>query len=136
MVDIEEAVYALLTGDATLSALVSTRIYPRHAPQGAARPYVTYTLIASPGHHHQSSTALVASPTFQFGIHADTRAARQRTEAALVGAFDAYAGSVAGVAIQRATRTGRRHSFVPAGAGSQQGDHYGSVDFTVWHTET
>ena len=42
MASAHAAVYALLAGDATLAAIVGTRIYVARAPQDAALPYVVY----------------------------------------------------------------------------------------------
>jgi hypothetical protein len=42
-VTLEEAIYARLSADAPLAALVGTRIYPVEAPQGVARPYVVHS---------------------------------------------------------------------------------------------
>lgn len=39
---IEEAIYGAMTGEATISALVGTRIYPGQAPQSSAFPVVIY----------------------------------------------------------------------------------------------
>ncbi len=43
---IEEDIYTALSGFTGLSALVSTRIYPLHMPQGATVPAVTYTRVS------------------------------------------------------------------------------------------
>lgn len=40
---IEQAIRDRLVADATLSALVSTKVYPQEAPQDADPPYVLYT---------------------------------------------------------------------------------------------
>lgn len=39
---IEQAIYSKLTGDAAVSALVSSRVYPIVAPQKAAKPFIVY----------------------------------------------------------------------------------------------
>lgn len=39
---IEEAIFAKLTTDAAVSALVSTRVYPGQAPQSSALPLIVY----------------------------------------------------------------------------------------------
>lgn len=36
------ALYEILSGDTAVAALVGTRIYPKKAPQGVARPYVVF----------------------------------------------------------------------------------------------
>ncbi len=39
---VSAALYDLLSADTAVAALVGTRIYPKKAPQGVARPYVVY----------------------------------------------------------------------------------------------
>ena len=41
------AIYDLLTDDATVSNLVSTRIYPERAPEGAAAPFIVYSVVSN-----------------------------------------------------------------------------------------
>ena len=41
------AIYDLLTNDATVSNLVSTRIYPERAPEGAAAPFIVYSVVSN-----------------------------------------------------------------------------------------
>lgn len=45
---VEEALYSILSGNAGVAALVSTRIYPVQPPQGATAPWVVYSKAASP----------------------------------------------------------------------------------------
>lgn len=40
MSEIKKAIYHVLTNDAPVNAIVSTRIYPNEAPQGATLPYI------------------------------------------------------------------------------------------------
>lgn len=44
---IEQAIYTLLSGDAALTAIVGTRIYPLRAPQSGTYPLLVYQQIAS-----------------------------------------------------------------------------------------
>lgn len=59
----EQAVRSLLVGSAALTALVSTRIYPKVLPQDASLPAVTYEHVSSiePGQIDASGQALVQS---------------------------------------------------------------------------
>ena len=41
------AIYDLLTNNATVSNLVSTRIYPERAPEGAAAPFIVYSVVSN-----------------------------------------------------------------------------------------
>ena len=48
---IESTLFAALDGDATLTALLESRIFPQVAPDNAAVPYITYQLIATEAHN-------------------------------------------------------------------------------------
>jgi len=52
---IESTLFAALNNDATLTALVGSRIYPQVAPDNAAVPYMTYQLIATEAHNKLSA---------------------------------------------------------------------------------
>lgn len=47
MSDIRKVIYTLLTADAGVSALVSTKVYPVRAPQTTTAPYITWHVINS-----------------------------------------------------------------------------------------
>jgi hypothetical protein len=45
--DIDTAIYTRMTGFAGLSALVSTRVYRQHAPDGPTLPFITFQRIGA-----------------------------------------------------------------------------------------
>jgi hypothetical protein len=45
VVAVERFLYTTLTGDATLAAIVGTRVFGHAVPPAATRPYVFYTLV-------------------------------------------------------------------------------------------
>jgi hypothetical protein len=46
MATLEEAIYTRCMADGTLSGLISTRLYPLNAPEGAVYPCVVYQVIS------------------------------------------------------------------------------------------
>lgn len=76
MAVLEENLLAYLLTQSSLTALVSTRIYPEVFPQGATKPCITYERIAStPEPTHDSSVGSeLSGARFQFDIWATTRA--------------------------------------------------------------
>lgn len=82
---IESALFTALTGNAGLSALISTRIYPDAMPQGATLPCIVYQRISTPRTQGFGSTqAVIASrPRFQFSCWATTQASALAVCAAL-----------------------------------------------------
>ena len=51
---IESTLYDTLRNDASVAALVSTRIYPQVAPDNAATPYITYQVIVGTAYNKAS----------------------------------------------------------------------------------
>jgi len=135
VVDLQAALVSLLSADATLVALVSDRIHADQAPQGSTLPYLTYALIASPGHDHQAAAAAIANPTVQIDVWADSSTDRLAVEAAVVGALNGYSGTCGSVSIRRASRVGRRQSYERPQDGSEAGVYRSSLDFEIWHVE-
>jgi hypothetical protein len=41
------AIHPLLTGDSAVNALVSGRVYPELAPEGASMPYLVYSVVSN-----------------------------------------------------------------------------------------
>jgi len=93
--DIKQALYEYLTADATVSGLVSTRIYPiGDVPQDAARPYVTYQRISEPREYHQGGEANLRGARFQLNCWADTPDGAETLGTAVADALSAYAGTM------------------------------------------
>jgi len=65
MAELETAVYSALTGDATVSGLVGTRIYPLVAPQDAALPAIVYQRISQQARVSHSGNSCLARTRLQ-----------------------------------------------------------------------
>lgn len=90
--------YSHLTGDATLAALVSTRVYPGIAPDSAVFPYVVMTQAGYSGNHHLRGATTLISNLVQIDTYAATSvsafAVRDAIKARINGAYDTTFGSV------------------------------------------
>jgi hypothetical protein len=130
MADIEAAVYAVLTGDVTLSALVGGRVYPQPIPQEAALPAVAYQRISTRRVRSHSGPSGLARPRVQVTASANSYAQAKAVAAAVRGALDGLRATVAGVEVQGAWLDG-------------DVDEYGDdgelrsvrMDFMFWHRE-
>ncbi len=60
-----------LTTDVSLSALISTRLYPSFAPQDVTVPFIVYYEFANPREHGFSDVA-VHKPRIQYSIYGDS----------------------------------------------------------------
>ncbi len=126
---IEEALFAHLSADAGVAALVGNRIYPIEAPQEAVLPYVVYQRISGPRVRSHSGPSHLAQPRFQITGAAATypslRAVMNAVRVALDG-FRGTMGSGPGVDVGGA--------FVENELDSEEG-FVSRLDVTLWHRE-
>lgn len=79
---VEDGVIDKLSATAGVTALASTRIYPRQAPQGATKPYIVVTKAPGQQDWHKSGSAPGAATSFvNVRCHAaNYKAARELAE--------------------------------------------------------
>jgi hypothetical protein len=70
-VEPEQALYARLSADATLAALISTRLYPNEADADAGRPLVVYGVTGSEDRRGLDGTIYFKRRTVQVVAEAD-----------------------------------------------------------------
>lgn len=97
----EEGLYSLLTGDAGVSALVSTRVYPLAVPQQVDLPAVAYQRISGPRLLAHDGPTGLAEARVQVTCHAATYIAAKGLADAVRAAVDGYAGTTGGVEFER-----------------------------------
>ena len=129
---IETGLYAYLTANSGVSAIVSTRLYPLKLPQGATLPALAYQLISNARPHDITAGPTGhAFPRFQITSYAESYSAAKSLAAAVRSALDGYRGAmgsetgVGGVAL-----IGERDSF-------ETETEYPSVqqDYLIPHSE-
>lgn len=127
---LESSFRALLTGDATVAGLVSTRIYPSTYPQSATDPCVRYQKVAgAPGLHMQGSDGL-AGETVQVDIRALTAASALSVRDAIVAKLHGFKGTQGDVVFQLiGLDNDRGLEFESTGTKNY---YTCSLDFTVW----
>jgi len=64
-VSIEAGIYTRLTGSTDITAMVGTRVYPSHVPQGTSFPMLRYTIITQEQIHGLSAHTDLYRATFQ-----------------------------------------------------------------------
>lgn len=84
---IEEALFKELSEDATLSALIGTRIYPTKKPQKATVPCVTYRRISHQDYHAFGADAEVETARFQLDSWGNTKTEATTVANAVLGAL-------------------------------------------------
>ena len=135
MPEIGEAIFSRLDGDAALSALVSSRIFPMVVPQSAPFPCVRYEIIdAIPRVRAMHSDPGLTQPRVQFDAFAETYAAAIAIRTAIRNSIQRFRGPVAGVDVLAVYIEDEQDSFeaIP----DEAGVYRARFDCVIWHRES
>lgn len=111
---LEEGIYAHLTDDAGVAALVGTRIYPLQVPQDVTLPAVAYQRISGPRDHaHDGPTGLVRARV-QFSALGSTYLEAKTVTEALRAALDGFKGTMGTVEVQTVFLENERDEWAEA----------------------
>ena len=99
MTDMAEYIPAVLGTDATLAALVGSRIYPLVRPQNSALPAITYQRISAPRVTSHGGDSGLTNPRYQFNCWSDSyleaRSMAERLEKLFGGQSGMFPGAQA-----------------------------------------
>lgn len=135
MAELEEAVFAILTGDAGVAALAGDRVYPQVIPQDVALPAVAYARISTMRVKRHGGAGVgrrLARARVQVNCEAVGYGVAKALAGAVVGALD---GVMATVALDGQGSVEVQGSWI-----ENEGDEYGETggvygvrqDFMVW----
>ena len=131
MADIESGLFAFLTANTGISALVGARIYPLKIPEGATLPALVYHKINGPSEHSKDGDMSLNHPRFQLTCwatkYADAKAVRTAVATALNGFVN---GSTMGgaVVVDQIIVDNDADLFDP-----QTLEFGASIDAIIWH---
>lgn len=123
---IEQALFAHLTADPALAALVALRIYPEILPQNSAMPAITYQRVSTLIYNTRDGGEF-QRPRFQFGAYASTPLAAVQLAEALAAALVAFRLSEA-PRVDVTLIEGRSQTYDPDTKLYRQ-----TLDAFVWH---
>lgn len=131
----EDAVYSILTGDADVSGLVGTRIWPHVAPQNPVRPFITFSRIA--GAHGQSNSGGTGSGNARLEI---TSWADKSVDAAILAehvrdALQGFSGAAGGIDLSAVILDGDSADAEQLTTGREQFVYSVSQEYTFWFAE-
>lgn len=132
---IANAVYSLLSGDAGVTAIASTRIYPNVAPQEAASPYAVYQVISADHQEVLGGSAGFSRTLVQvtcWSTSYDT--ARSLAEACRL-ALQGYHGTAASIDVDGVNLVGDRDVYEASRSAQEPGWHGAQMDYAFWHAE-
>lgn len=132
---IEQAVYTLLVGEPTVSALVGTRIYPDEAPQDAAFPFVVYSQA------DRQSTMTYGGPveldawSMTIEVEAETKASVRATSQAIRTKMLGFRGTASGLLIRGVFDQSESGSLEIPQHADERGVFSVQMDFTIWYIQ-
>ncbi len=137
---VEAALYAELTGNAGVAALVADRVYPDVAPSSADLPRLTYQRISTGRHPHLAGASGLVSPRFQVICWASSRASAGVVADAVREALDGFSGTLGSggntVNARGVFLDGQGADYAPPTEGGEIGVYSERLEFIIWHRET
>lgn len=95
-----KAIYGILSANAGVTAICSTRIYPDVAAQGSEFPFVVYNLTRLAASDTKSGVSTLDEERYDLNCVSSSYAQAIGLSEAVRGALDRYSGTVNGVNIQ------------------------------------
>lgn len=94
-----KAIYSILTTDSAVNAIVSSRVYPQIAAQGAVFPFVVYVMQSTDPSDTKSGVSTLDEVRYDIVVASETYAEASDLTNKIRTALDRYTGTVAGVVI-------------------------------------
>lgn len=110
---LEEGLYAYITADATVTGLISSRLYPTFAPQEVITPYVTYMRASTEHSYDLAGPNHLTRCRVSFSCFADTALAARGVADAIIDRIDGHMGAMGTVTIQAVMRINDFASYEP-----------------------
>ncbi|WP_395674703.1 DUF3168 domain-containing protein [Inquilinus sp.] len=135
---IEPALFALVTGNAGVAALIATRMYPEVLPQAPTYPAITYTVVTGESHYAMQAPSGLARIRVQFDLFTQRKADGVALEKAFMAAVSGFRGTVGSppVQIQGAFRVMEVNAFQSDLDKAGPKVRRKTIDFEIWHRES
>lgn len=130
--------YAYLTADNALTAIVGDRIYPGFAPSSAARPYIVYTRIASTSTHNMGTRKSAPDggmmrDVFQFDIYAESEYLANEIKIVLLDMLNGLEVEMGDTHVRRIFLNNQVDAIEPPSDGKNDAEYRETVEFTFWY---
>lgn len=122
-----QIIYGLLSVNAGVTALVSTRIYPDNVPQNAVFPYIAFQLIQTQPLDTKEGASPLDTLTIQVDCYAQNYDTAQAISTAVRAAIDRYSGTVNGHNVDKILFSGQS-SGAPI---PELSAYWSSQDYTI-----
>lgn len=127
-------VYTALTGETSITNLVSLRIYPGKVSETAQLPYISYSVPNERGVHHLNGVNTLAKAEIQFDVWAESSVSRTAVANALREFLDGSVKVTFGSTnINKIENTNNVDTEEDPINGSQNGNLGVFMDFEFWY---
>lgn len=127
---------ALLSGEATISAVVGTRVFVTKAPQGELRPHIIVTQLNSEEYKSLDGTGSLRKVTFDIDCKAE-RSVTAASLAKIVRRFiDDYSGTAGSETIGAVLVNGESDTWESPVDGSDVGVYGVTIDLDIQYVES
>ena len=130
---LEKAVRSILIADATVTGLVSSRVYPQRRPQGTAVPAIVYQNIFEETNEALATQGGIKRTRLSVEVFDNTYGATKTLRNAVVSALINYTGTTQGETINSL----RLESAVDIDESKDPAGDFGYfrtiLDFVIWH---
>lgn len=111
MAQVGKVIYDLLSNDASISALVGSRIYPVFAPQEAADPCITYGVEQTTYYETKEAASTLQKNDSTINVFSKTYSECEDIAELVISVLDRYSGTNNGVKVSNTVITDRTRSF-------------------------
>ena len=133
---IEQAIYSILTNDATVSGLVSSRVYPNKVPQGVSLPAVTYQQISGRREHTMAESIGMVESRFQINCWDDSYSGTRTLSNAVRNVLDSITSGTYSSTFIYTAFLDNEGDMPEVAEGADQLTVYGKrLDFIIWFKE-
>jgi len=130
---LEKAVRSILIADATVTGLVSSRVYPQRRPQGTAVPAIVYQNVFQATNEALATQGGIKRTRLSVEVFDKTYGATKTLRNAVESALINYTGTTEGETIDSL----RLESAVDIDESNEPGGDFGYfrtiLDFVIWH---
>lgn len=129
----DAAIYSLLTGSTTVTALVGTRIYPSDAvPKTAPLPYITFERTGDMPVQLMGGVADLYTSYYAVDMYSASKGELNTIENAVTGVLRDYSGTAASIVVQWIFIENSYYG----GYDEDIKTYNHTVEFTIWHEGT
>lgn len=124
----ESDLHAALTSEATISALIGSRLYPLTLVQGAASPAIVYQRVSDQSEEDLDGAVRLEGVRIQFDIYASTYPETITVRGALQDFLQGYKGTMGSTRIESCHYLDDSDSHEP-----EMQLFRSSIDFEIWY---